>query len=77
MNNKGQYGPVGAIILFIFFIINWFVWLGGWVGEIGLSVVTNNNLSGIEAFFFSNLNFFVMIGIILGMLGFMYLSSGE
>jgi len=40
-----------------------------------MDVVTTNSLTGIEAFFFNNLNFIVLICMILGMLGFMYLST--
>ena len=77
MNNSGQVGPIGAIFLYIFFIINWFIWLGKWVGDVGTYVVTANSLTGIEAFFFNNLNFVIMIGITLGTLGFMYFTSGD
>ena len=65
-------GPIGAIFFFIVFIVIWFVWLSGWVSTVGNDVVTSNNLSGIEAFFFSNLNFNIFICMVLGMLGFMY-----
>jgi len=78
MNNSGQMvGPVGAIILFLIFIINWFVWLGSWINIVGDTMVTTNSLTGVEAFFFANLNFFIMICIFLGMLGFMYFARGE
>jgi len=68
-------GPIGAILLFIVFIINWFVWLGGWINQIGLMAVEENGLIGIEAFFYNNLNFMVLIGVILGTMGFMYFAK--
>lgn len=75
MNNKAQVGPIGAIMLFGVFIVIWFVWLGAWLNEVGNLVVTTDSLTGIEAFFFSNLNFVVFICMLLGMLGFMYFRS--
>ena len=74
-NKKGNVGAIGAILLFIFFIINWFVWLGSWVNDVGRLMVVTNNLSGVEAFFFYNLNFVIMIGIILGTMGYMYFGA--
>ena len=77
MNKKAQMGPVGAILLFAIFMVNWFIWLGSWVNTVGNMMVVNNSLTGVEAFFLTNLNFFVFIGIVLGMLGFMYFSSSQ
>lgn len=75
MNKKGS-GLIGAIILFMMFLIIWFIWLGKWIGDAGQLIVTANSLTGIEAFFISNLNLVVLVCMFLGMLGFMYLSSG-
>jgi len=76
MNKKAQIGPIAAVFLFIIFLINWFIWLGGWLANVGELAITSNGLTGIEAFFLSNLNFIVLICMFLGMLGWMYLSSG-
>jgi hypothetical protein len=75
MNKKAQVGAIGAILLFLVFIVIWFVALGAWVNQVGNIVVTTNNLVGFEAFFFNNLNFVIFICMILGMLGFMYFKS--
>ena len=75
MNNSGQTGPIAAIMLFIVFLIMWFVWLAKWVADTGTYVVTANGLVGFEAFFVNNLNFVIFIGMILGMLGFMYFTT--
>ena len=77
MNKKAEVGPIGAIMLFLVFVVMWFVWLGSWVNTVGNLVVTTNNLVGVEAFFFNNLNFTILICMILGMLGFMYFSAGR
>lgn len=76
-SKKSQVGAIGAVLLFLVFLVMWFVWLGAWVNEVGLLAVTTNNLTGVEAFFFSNLNFVVLICMILGMLGFMYFGANQ
>lgn len=75
MNKKAQVGPIGAVLLFLIFVIMWFIWLGAWVNQVGDLTVKTNNLTGVEAFFFSNLNFVIFICMLLGMLGFMYFRS--
>lgn len=75
MNKSGAVGPIGAIMLFMVFLVMWFVWLGSWLNTVGELMVTTNNLTGVEAFFFNNLNFAVLICMILGMLGWMYFGS--
>lgn len=72
MNKKGFVGPIGAIFLFLLFIVMWLVFLAEWLNEIGAMLILNNNLTGIEAFFYSNLNLTIFIVMILGMLAFMY-----
>lgn len=69
---KGEVGPIGAIFLFLVFIVIWLIWLASWIGEVGATVVTENSLTGVEAFFFSNLNLMIFICLVLGMLGFLY-----
>ena len=76
MNKKGV-GPIGAVLLFIVFLVMWFLWLGAWINTVGLQAILDNNLNGIEAFFFANLNFALLICMILGMLGWMYFGGGN
>jgi hypothetical protein len=75
--NKRGTGPIGAILLFLFFIIIWFVWLGGFVAQVGQDMVVSNNLSGAEAFFIANLNVWIMISIILGTMAYMYFGQQQ
>lgn len=70
--DKRGIGPIGAIMLFMVFLVMWFIWLGGWVSDVGSTVVTENGLSGVEAFAFENLNLIIMIFMILGMMAWMY-----
>lgn len=67
MNKKGI-GLIGAILFFLVFLIIWFIWLGGWLGDIGQLIVTNNSYTGIEAFFYSNLNLLLLVVVFLGMM---------
>ena len=70
MNKKGQIGIAGYLILILFFVIFWFVALGKLVSDVGAQVVETNSLTGIEAFFFSNLNLVIFIALILGLIGY-------
>lgn len=74
-SKHAQVGPVGALILFGFFLVIFFAWLGGWVNLVGSDTVRTNNLHGIEALVFSNLSFVIVIAMILGIMGWMYFSK--
>lgn len=74
-NKKGQVGAIGVVLLFMFFLIIWFVWLGGFVNEIGNTIVIENSLTGLDAFFYSNLNVVILIACLLSMMGYMYFVS--
>ena len=75
INKKGQTGMIGAIVLFGIFLINWFIWLGSWISTVGELSIEAGNLTGVEAFFFANLNFSVLIIVLLAMVGWTYFSS--
>ena len=72
---KKAVGPVGAIFLFIFFNIVWFIALAPMVSDAGQDAI-NNGATGLEAFFYANLNFIIFIAELLGVMGFIYLGSG-
>ena len=74
-NKKGQTGMIGAIILFGIFLINWFIWLGKWLSQVGQISIQAGNLTGVEAFFFANLNFSVLIIVLLSMMAWTYFST--
>lgn len=77
MNTKAEVGPIGAMMLFMVFIVMWFIWLGKWVGDVGQYAVSQNNLVGIEAFAFNNLNGVVFIGLILGIMAWGYFAQAQ
>lgn len=74
LNKKGQGGQIGFILLLLIFILNWFIWLGSWVGTVGAYVVQTNSLTGVEAFFFMNLNAVIFICLLLASMGWGYLT---
>ena len=75
--NKKASGPIGFIFLYMVFVILWFVWLGGYLAVVGQSVVNNNGMTGVEAFFFSNLNLVILIGTTLEMMGYLYFGATQ
>lgn len=72
MNKRGQVGVIGIIFLLLVFLIVWFVWLGGWIADTGQAIIAQNNLTGLEAFFFANLNIVILFALILGTMAFFY-----
>lgn len=77
MNNKAQVGPIGAVMLFFVFLIMWFIWLGEWISEVGQIAMQEFGSTGVEGFFFSNLNFVIFICMVLGILGWMYFGGSQ
>lgn len=75
MNKRAQTGPIGFILMVLVFMIIWFVWIGKWLVEVGQTAIIDGGLTGIEAFFYANLNVWVMISLILGIIGYMYWAS--
>ena len=74
--NKKAVGPIGAILLFMVFLAMWFIWLGAWINTVGDGAIAAG-ATGIEAFFYANLNFFVFICMILGVMGWIYFGGGD
>lgn len=76
MNKKAQGGPIWFMFTVILFIVIWFVWLGGFIGDIGESIVEQNNYTGLEAFFYMNMNIFIFIVVILAVLSYGFFTGG-
>ncbi len=73
---KAQYGgPIAYILMVLVFIVLWAVWLGPWLVTVGQQAIIDGPLVGFEAFFYANLNLWVMLGLILGTLGWFYWSA--
>lgn len=73
VNRKAQsYGLFGFIFSLLFFIVVWFVWLGGWLSDVGEFMITTGSLSGIEALICANLNIVVMFALLICIVGYAY-----
>jgi len=68
MNDSGAVGPVAVFFSFMAFLLVWFVWLGGWLVDVGEMVVASGEVDGVLLFVCSNLNLVVMFAAVLGML---------
>ena len=77
MNKKAQGGPIAYIFLVLCFIFIWFVWIGGWLSDVGDQAIIDGSLTGFEAFLYANLNLWVFLGLFLGSIGYMWWSSGQ
>jgi len=73
MNKLAQgFGLFGYFFSLLFFIVVWFVWLGGWINQVGNFMIETNSLTGIEALICANLNLVLMIVIFISIVGFQY-----
>ena len=77
MNNKGQLGALSVIFGLIVFFILWAMFFAEWVSEWAQQMITDNSLVGIEAFLIANINLWIAIGVILGVLAFIYFGGGQ
>lgn len=77
LKSKKAVGPIGAIMLFCMFLIVYFVWLSGWISYVGTDYITATGATGFEAFFFANLNLWIVLIMILGMLGWTYFGGQQ
>jgi len=64
MNKKGI-GVITLIFWVIMFILVWALFIGKMLNEWGQQAIINSSLTGIEAFFYGNLNFVVGIVFII------------
>lgn len=65
INKKAQTGIIWFIFAFMLFIVIWFVWLGGWLNQVGQLAIDSGGLTGLEAFAFANLNLILALVILL------------
>jgi hypothetical protein len=64
VNKKGQ-SPLTILFIVGVFITFWAFFLGKFLADAGAALVTQNNLTGIEAFIASNLNLWVGIALLI------------
>lgn len=64
MNKSGQ-SPLTIVFIVGVFILFWAMFLGKFLNTYGQALVTNNSLTGLEAFIASNLNLWVGIALLI------------
>jgi len=67
MNKKGI-GVITLIFWVISFVLVWSLFIGKMLNEWGQQAIITNSLTGIEAFFYGNLNFVVAIVFLIAIL---------
>ena len=77
MNKDAQIGLIGLVFSVIIFFLLWALYLGKWLSDIGQTMITNNNLTGLEAFLVGNLNLFVVFGVLVGVLAWVYIGGSR
>jgi hypothetical protein len=67
VNKKAQTGIIAWIFSLVLFLLFWFVYLGGLLNQIGQNAIIDNNLTGLEAFAYANLNLWVALVLLLAL----------
>lgn len=65
MNKRGQMGVFTLLFFDITFFVLWALVLADLLSYWGQQAITQHSLTGLEAFLYGNLNFLVLIGVIL------------
>jgi hypothetical protein len=74
-NKRGQI--VAFVIIVVMFIAMWALFLGKFLSYVGKVTVETNNITGIEGFVLSNLNLFVFIALVCGLIAYGFLGGGN
>ena len=74
MNNKG-YTQLTVLFVTVMFLILWPLFFATQLTYWGLVAINNGGLTGVEAFFYSNLNLLVGSVFLLFIMAWVYLSS--
>jgi hypothetical protein len=67
MDNKGQTGLTVFFVLVIFGLI-YFIGLAGMVGAVSSDYAIANNATGLDGWFFANINFIFTLGYVLSLM---------
>lgn len=76
-NRKGQIGYVGVIATLIMFFIIWALFFADFINTWADQAVGTGNFGGLESFLIGNLNLFILISLILGVLSLIYFGGGR
>lgn len=72
MNKKGQMLLLSIVFGLIIFIILYGSFLGEWSNSWTEKAITDNSLTGIEAFLLKNFQLWIFIGLLIGILYIVY-----
>lgn len=75
VNKKSQI--VAFLVIVVMFIIIWALVLGKFLSYAGQVAVESNSLTGVEAFVLLNLNLFVFIGLVIGLLAYGFFGGNQ
>lgn len=73
---KGQ-STLTIVFIVLTFVIGWIFFLGDFLSYWGGQAVAINNLTGLEAFFYGNLNVLVAVGLLLFTLAGVYFGGRQ
>jgi len=73
--NKKALSPITAVFWFVGFLVVWIFFASEKLRYWGLQAVSLNNLTGIEAFLYSNVNLIVMFMVFIFMIVIMYVGG--
>ena len=77
MNKNAQIGLINLVFGLIGFFILWVLFLGEWLNEWALKMITDNSLTGIEAFLMNYINLWVFLGLFIGVMAYVYLGGSR
>lgn len=77
MGYKRGMGIITFYFLLVVFIAMWALFIGEWLAQIGADAIAANNLTGLEAFIWGNLNLWVLLGVLGAGAGALFLSGGQ
>ena len=75
MDKKGFVSPISIIMSYIVMMLVWFIVLAKHINIWSLDAIAVGNLTGIEMFFFANINVFFFVISLLTMLAGVYITS--
>ena len=76
-NKQGQGGILGYFFVLGVFILIWALFLASFFNTFGQQAITANNLTGLEAFIWGNLNLFVTLGVLVAGAGGVFFAGGQ
>ena len=77
MRKKGQLAVLSVIFALIVFIVLWVLFFASWVNTWAQQAIVANELVGIEAFLLANMNLWIGLGVVIGVVAFMYFGGGR